>query len=179
MLTETSEQNIDDAIKHGHSKTISFLLSIGLQVGTADENSPAALKYRRVAILEIMLEKDTSWANSCTPDGELLIPTSNYRWKDNPSYHLAVVSFLTKKANININAVDCQGNTIIHFAVQLDNMPLLQALLKEHPDTSLPNQNGHTALQLAIEAELPDALTLLQSQNHKRREYPLDHKPVL
>ncbi|KAH8661174.1 ankyrin repeat-containing domain protein, partial [Ilyonectria robusta] len=156
VLTETSEQNIDDAIKHGHSKTISFLLSIGLQVGTADENSPAALKY-----------------------GRLLIPTSNYRWKDNPSYHLAVVSFLTKKANININAVDCQGNTIIHFAVQLDNMPLLQALLKEHPDTSLPNQNGHTALQLAIEAELPDALTLLQSQNHKRREYPLDHKPVL
>ncbi|OJD26823.1 hypothetical protein ACJ73_01790 [Blastomyces percursus] len=163
ILRETRLPSIGLAIERGHSKTIGFLLSIGLQAGTADVDSPlsTALNYGRAIILKMMLKHDPSWANSCTPDGQLLIPIDR-RWE----------------ANIDIYAIDDQGNTILHYAVSCDIMPLLEAVLKGNPDLSLPDQNGRTALQLAIDLGRAPAVTLLQSREHERKEYTQGHGPI-
>ncbi|KAF3492432.1 uncharacterized protein GIQ15_01949 [Arthroderma uncinatum] len=164
ILRETSKRNIERAIEHGHLETISLLLSIGLQVGTADEDSPllAALNNGQIAILNKMLEHDASWASSCTPNGELFIPIISRRWKDDSLYYPIVVSFLVEKANVNIDAIDIEGYAIIYYAVLYNIIPLLKAVLEENPNINLTDKEGHTALQLAIEADLPYAVTLLQ-----------------
>ncbi|EGD95765.1 hypothetical protein TESG_03231 [Trichophyton tonsurans CBS 112818] len=142
ILRETSEQDIEHAIAHGHSETISFLLSIGLQVGTtADKDSPlsAALNHGR-------------------------------RWKDDSLYYPIVVSFLVEKANVNIDAIDIEGYAIIYYAVLYDIMPLLKEVLEKDPNINLTDKDGYTASQLAIKANLLDAVTLLQSPDSLKKK---------
>ena len=86
-----------------------------------------------------MLERGKSWATSLTPRGNLLIPTTGYRWNDDSSRWSSAISFFVNEAKTNINAISInEDNATIHYAVS--NTSHLQAMLDKHPDVSLVNR---------------------------------------
>lgn len=65
---------------------------------------------------------------------------------------------------IDINAQDNKGNTVLHqLAIRSTHIELFKRLLQQKPILDTVNQQGNTALYLAIQAEEEMALLLLQA----------------
>ncbi|XP_064643262.1 ankyrin-1-like isoform X3 [Lineus longissimus] len=66
------------------------------------------------------------------------------------SRNLPAVTFLVKKAGVNVNAVDKDGNQAIHFAVTTANLELVETLIDRGADKDAKNEFGFTPLHLAV-----------------------------
>ena len=66
-----------------------------------------------------------------------------------------------------IQLVDCDGNTLLHKAVYKNNYPAAKFLIMKGIDLSTKNNQGVTALEIAVSQNSPDIETLLRSAGAK------------
>lgn len=66
-----------------------------------------------------------------------------------------------------IQLVDCDGNTLLHKAVYKNNYSAVKFLIMKGIDLSIKNNQGVTALEIAISQNMPEIETLLRSAGAK------------
>jgi hypothetical protein len=108
------------------------------------------------AIVDLLL-KTTANPNKADQDG--LTPLHHAIHKENKD----IVKLLLNKANPNI--ADKDGFTPLHYAVLTGKQNLVTLIIEKGADPSIKNKYGHTALDLATEAELPEIIEMLTRYN--------------
>ena len=66
-----------------------------------------------------------------------------------------------------IQLVDCDGNTLLHKAVYKNNYSAVKFLIMKGIDLSIKNNQGVTALEIAVLQNRPEIETLLRSAGAK------------
>lgn len=66
-----------------------------------------------------------------------------------------------------IQLVDCDGNTLLHKAVYKNNYPAAKFLIMKGIDLSTKNNQGVTALEIAVSQNNHEIETLLRSAGAK------------
>mgnify|MGYP000087127675 CR=1 FL=1 len=66
-----------------------------------------------------------------------------------------------------IQLVDADGNTLLHKAVYKNNYPAAKFLIMKGIDLSTKNNQGVTALEIAVAQDRPEIETLLRSAGGK------------
>lgn len=56
-----------------------------------------------------------------------------------------------KSSNVNLNEVDEQGNTLLHFAADKGFLNSVKFLLAQGADLAVQNKDGNSALHLAVQ----------------------------
>ena len=74
-----------------------------------------------------------------------------------------MISTLTKLGS-SFDAVDSQGNTTLHYAVESGNLAMVNVVMKE-VDANIQNANGETALFVAVRNNNADQIKLLATVN--------------
>ena len=101
----------------------------------------------------------------CMNDGNLPLliiikPTSNEINKknkyDQTLLHISVINnsinilkFLLNDNNANVNSVDIQKNTPIHYAIALKNFEIIKLLIEKRAKMTIKNKKGETPLDIA------------------------------
>ncbi|XP_058477766.1 ankyrin repeat domain-containing protein 22 [Solea solea] len=67
-------------------------------------------------------------------------------------------------SNINVNAVDYKGNTALHYVCERKSHRLVPLLLHRDADTSIQNNDGETALDVAVRLKFTKIVSLLKTQ---------------
>ena len=110
----------------------------------------------------------------CMNDGNLPIlkimkPTSaeiNRKNKyDQTLLHISVINntknilkFLLTDNNANVNSVDKQKNTPIHYAVSLKNFEIIKLLLEKHAKMTIKNKKGETPIDIAKKLKIKNQI---------------------
>ncbi|MFN7097220.1 MAG: ankyrin repeat domain-containing protein [Gammaproteobacteria bacterium] len=82
--------------------------------------------------------------------------------------HLKMISMLLNE-QLNLDAKDALGNSVLHDAVFLGNKEIIKLLQQRNASITLTNKEGKTALQLAKEKD--KALAILIESNYQARQY--------
>jgi uncharacterized protein len=61
----------------------------------------------------------------------------------------------------NVNAVDADGWTALHWATYHDNLDMVQALLEHNANLNIVDDHGRTAMYWAIDYEDPQMVLVL------------------
>jgi ankyrin repeat protein len=84
----------------------------------------------------------------------------NLEYNGNSPLKLAVLSGLheivkifLKKDPSEIDKKDSDGNTILHYAINMKNIPIIKELIKHGADTSIKDKHGRVAIKLTFYSE--------------------------
>ncbi|KAM9336786.1 ankyrin repeat domain-containing protein 22 [Symphorus nematophorus] len=65
-------------------------------------------------------------------------------------------------SSVNIDAVDCKGNTALHYASQRKSLRLVRLLLDRNADTNVQNNDGETPLDIATRLKFKKIVNMLK-----------------
>nr|CCA15654.1 myosinlike protein putative [Albugo laibachii Nc14] len=88
---------------------------------------------------------------------------------DDEGFEAVKVCVWLIEAGADINAVDGNGDTALHYAVSLDRYDLVETLMKKRAALDVKNSNGQTPSDLTQDDEMKELLHL----------YSTDHEPLL
>ncbi|KPP61067.1 Ankyrin repeat domain-containing protein 22-like [Scleropages formosus] len=72
---------------------------------------------------------------------------------------------LILNSNVEINAVDCKGNTALHYACQRKSDHLVSLLLDKNADISITNADNETPLDIARRLKFKNIVTILKKSD--------------
>ena len=78
--------------------------------------------------------------------------------------HDHVVGHLLNELKVDVNVQDANGETALHDAARFGHKGVAVLLVDGGADTSLENEKGQTALQVAQEYDQPDVVALLSAK---------------
>ena len=136
------------AIENGDIEATKFLITnkANLNILTSDGISLIgyAISQNNMDLLQILIENGAD-INYSGGDYQLATPlmTASRLGLDN------VVRILLTR-NVNINAVDINGNTALHTSAGNSQLSVIKLLLEKNPNLDIQNKVGNTALHLAV-----------------------------
>ena len=74
-----------------------------------------------------------------------------------------IASFLIQKDLCEINSQNCKGETALHVAIHTNNIGIIEFLISSNANVALPNKEGNTPLQCAIQLGRIDAVRIIIS----------------
>ncbi|HQU08949.1 MAG TPA: ankyrin repeat domain-containing protein, partial [Opitutales bacterium] len=75
--------------------------------------------------------------------------------------HTAIVTYLLRRPNINLNHADREGRTALHMAAHMGYARMVDQLMTAHADPGLRDNRGLTALDIAGHGRAASIVTLL------------------
>lgn len=141
---------IAKSIKEGDIETINTLIKNGVNVNGAGATDlmliDFALEYDRFEIFKLLVESGAE-TRRVNKNGTTILHKSILRGAT------TFVLFLLEGGYSDINSVDSEGNTSLHLAVIMEDVPLVEFLMskrfKTTLDMSIKNSYGKTALEVA------------------------------
>lgn len=147
-----------EAIKHGHTTVVRYLLDAGCSVNAAAPNGFTALQLAATwqkeleggpaEILRILLAAGVA-VNA--RDGQEKTALHHLVSSRSTKNTIKVRAQVLLRAGADINARDCQGNTPLMFSVMYNSLPSLQELTEAGASTNDSNWLGRNLLHLAAE----------------------------
>ncbi|CAN8071084.1 unnamed protein product [Agarophyton chilense] len=102
-----------------------------------------AAQYGRVAVLHLILSRWPVLARTTDNDAHTLLQWAAYYG------HSHCVRYLLIVHSVHVDAVDTQGSTALHRAVQRNHPLVANALIRAGADVTIADANGKTAYQLS------------------------------
>jgi ankyrin repeat protein len=164
-LEEISQQN-------NKLKTIQLLLDYGVSVNTADGNDYTLLHqavfYKNILLLGVLLQDPHINVNGVTRFLEHPLHILPIGEESNQHHTLTIAQTLLKRDDIQLDSFDDEGNTPLHIAVLLGNIPLIHLLIQKNPElvNCYSPYEGHVtilhrATQIVESGSSPHVLTYL------------------
>lgn len=166
------------AIESGDMELTKFLITNGANVNSLMQDGVSLIGYaiaqNNMDLLQILIENGANVNN-----------TNGNSWTDTPLKTASrlgldnVVRILLTR-NVDINAVDINGNTALHTAALNSQLSVVKLLLEKNPNLDIQNKVGNTALHLAVISGNIDIVgeLVLKGANTKIRnndgKYPRD-----
>lgn len=166
------------AIESGDMELTKFLITNGANVNSLMQDGVSLIGYaiaqNNMDLLQMLIENGANVNN-----------TNGDSWADTPLKTASrlgldnVVRILLTR-NVDINAVDMNGNTALHTAALNSQLSVVKLLLEKNPNLDIQNKVGNTALHLAVisgnidivgELVLKGANTRIRNNDEK---YPKD-----
>ncbi|WP_187146241.1 ankyrin repeat domain-containing protein [Candidatus Amoebophilus asiaticus] len=136
------------AMQEGNQAVIEMLLAaeninVNFKDGSGDTLLHSALKRGNEEAFKGLIAKGAD-VNSPDKDGKtpLLVAIEEYKQ--------SFISILLQAGNINVDAKDSLGNTLLHIALKQDNEEAFKRLIAKGVDLNARDLFGHTPLWLAI-----------------------------
>lgn len=136
------------AIESGDMELTKFLITNGANVNSLMQDGVSLIGYaiaqNNMDLLQILIENGANVNN-----------TNGNSWTDTPLKTASrlgldnVVRILLTR-NVDINAVDMNGNTALHTAALNSQLSVVKLLLEKNPSLDIQNKVGNTALHLAV-----------------------------
>ena len=136
------------AIETGNMELTKFLITNGANVDSLMRDGVSLIGYaiaqNNMDLLQILIENGANVNN-----------TNGDSWTDTPLKTASrlgldnVVRILLSR-NVDINAVDMNGNTALHTAALNSQLSVVKLLLEKNPNLDIQNKVGNTALHLAV-----------------------------
>ena len=136
------------AIESGDMELTKFLITNGANVNSLMQDGVSLIGYaiaqNNMDLLQILIENGANVNN-----------TNGDSWTDTPLKTASrlgldnVVRILLSR-NVDINAVDMNGNTALHTAALNSQLSVVKLLLEKNPNLDIQNKVGNTALHLAV-----------------------------
>ena len=136
------------AIESGDMELTKFLITNGANVNSLMQDGVSLIGYaiaqNNMDLLQILIENGANVNN-----------TNGDSWADTPLKTASrlgldnVVRILLTR-NVDINAVDMNGNTALHTAALNSQLSVVKLLLEKNPNLDIQNKVGNTALHLAV-----------------------------
>ena len=98
-----------------------------------------------------------SRTNTVTSYGGTLLHLSVWLTKNE------IASFLIQKDLCKINSQNCKGETALHVAIHTNNIGIIEFLISSNANVGLPNKEGNTPLQCAVQLGRIDAARIIIS----------------
>ena len=114
------------------------------------------VRYCSLDILKLFI-KYGARTNTVTSYGGTLLHLSVWLAKNE------IASFLIQKDLCNINSQNCKGETALHVAIHTNNIGIIEYLISSNANVGLPNKEGNTPLQCAIQLGCLDAVRIIIS----------------
>ncbi|CAF5151826.1 unnamed protein product, partial [Rotaria magnacalcarata] len=90
-----------------------------------------------------------------------------------PLFYQVCMVLLQGGADSFINAVDIQGKNALHYAIDIQNEPLVDAFLSsQHCNPDFPDRDQMTPLHLAVRVNNPRIIQNLLSENRETQADP-------
>ena len=147
------------ASRRGNIDAISVLLHAGADPNIIDGNGNTLLHYAvyvycRKEVLQEIVESGVD-VNATNRNGITALMKASRRG------HIDAISVLLH-AGVDPNIVDCNGNTLLHYAVDGEcSKEVLQAIVESGIDVNATNKNGVTPLMKASRRGNIDAISVL------------------
>ncbi|KAI0565820.1 Ankyrin repeat containing protein [Gracilaria domingensis] len=166
-------------------KNIKALLDAGADPSLRDASgydAPIhAAQYGRVAVLHLILSRWPVLARTTDNDAHTLLQWAAYYG------HIQCVRYLLIVHSVDLDAVDAQGATALHRAVQRNHVLVAKALIRAGADATIADASGKTPYELSPEKETADAScspedrlhTSSEQQHYKPRKSAKRYGPVL
>ncbi|MDP0590317.1 MAG: ankyrin repeat domain-containing protein [Candidatus Endonucleobacter bathymodioli] len=115
-----------------------------------------ACKNKMTEIVELLLYYGADVNGECNPSCEtpLLLAVDNQ--------YLEIFKTLLNN-NANVNAINTNGNSVIHLVCRVEDTSMLKALLDHRPNVDAKDYNGQTALHHVVTKNMVDHTQLLLS----------------
>lgn len=180
-INDTDENGftpLNITIESGDMELTKFLITNGANVNSLMQDGVSLIGYaiaqNNMDLLQMLIENGANVNN-----------TNGDSWADTPLKTASrlgldnVVRILLTR-NVDINAVDMNGNTALHTAALNSQLSAVKLLLEKNPSLNIQNKVGNTALHLAVISGNIDIVgeLVLKGANTKIRnndgKYPRD-----
>ena len=112
---------------------------------------------------------------------KIIKPTSNEINRknkyDQTLLHISVINntkkilkFLLSDNNVNINSIDKQKNTPLHYAITLKNFELIKLLIGKHAKMTIKNKKGETPIDIAKKLNIKNQIENIYNSNRNKTQ---------
>ena len=115
------------------------------------------IQNNKTGLLKFLIEREASL--TIKNEGETLLGESVR------IHNLDLINFLLDQKGVDVNQQDELGDTPLHIATRMGNLPLIQLLTDRGARLDIKNKRGETLLHLALKANLEDFTRFLLNSN--------------
>lgn len=163
------------ATRKGHVGVMRSLLHGGAKVNSCNARRETALHYASAAgCMEAVEALLASKASVEVHDAEGVTPLM----QSAKFGHLNVINHLVKEAKADLNAIDLEGSTVVHYAIKNHQTEALQFLIEQQANLSVQNKSNMTPFVLSIFCNHCEGLRLLLAANVDRTIDGLNGTPL-
>lgn len=168
-----------NCFQRGHTSTLTGIQSVSSFINSCDKSGQTPLYYAALynqpKIMECLLNFGADPNVAETQNGNSPLHTASERGKR----YLGVVKLICQSPNVDMNICTKKGRSALHVAVQshgiphadgpekicevIDSGPIIEHLLHNNAHLTMQDQDGKTALHLAVERCEPDLIRILES----------------